>query len=187
MHIYKTNMKTLTTLVNESKEKPLYDAWEMREYLEYCVNRWMENTNRFCNILTSCDYWSKLGILRHCELLFNILEKFSDEVPMIFYDRSSEEDKKKYSGVMYGPHCVFVRAFAVLQKLVEVEDPWNNNSNVKTSTNTPDLKSELADLKTRYNSFADDCNKKWKAEFDKKSSNMKCEAIPCGCDCCCAY
>ena len=171
-------MKSLVQFINESKEKPLYCEWEIKEYLDYCLQKWSDNMRYSNSILSGMDYYAKLSLVRQCEILFNILEKFSDDVTIHFYSKESEEDKKKYGG-SYSPENVFSKAFSIVEKLVEIEDEY------KDEAKKIDLQKEVAELKQRFEKFADDCNKKYHKKCDEMS-NGECIGvdIPCGCECC---
>ena len=43
-------MKSLVQFINESKEKPMYDEWEIHSYVDYMLRAWFEN-NKIMHLL----------------------------------------------------------------------------------------------------------------------------------------
>lgn len=175
-------MKNLNEFITESKDKPLYGEYDIKQYLDYCIQKWIQRINGYNYIFTDISQYTKVELCRQCEIVLNIIEKFASDINLHFYNAESKEDKKKYCAGGY-ENAVYT-AFKVIEKVLEVDTPDDNNTKV-------DIDAEIKELKTRFEKLVNDCNKKYKDYID----NLKPEnvadgcAIPCTCDCkcCCGY
>ena len=178
-------MKKLTETINESKIKNLFiPEYDVRTYLDFMLNKWLEATKSW-NVLTGIDAYTKIALLRQCEVLMYILEKFSDDLLLHF---TSEEPKKDDKGTYVYEYCYsfedrVAKAFHVIMKVMEIETPKPANFE-----KGDDMDGEIAELKSRFKDLTDKCNKKWHDKFDKNNASTIGVAVPCGdacCDCCC--
>ena len=60
-------MKSLVQFINESKEKPMYEEWEIHSYVDYMLNEWFKNNQNYVSILSATDVYSKRELVKNCE------------------------------------------------------------------------------------------------------------------------
>ena len=66
-------MKSLTQFINESKEKPMYEEWEIHSYVDYMLSEWFKNNQNYTSILSATDVYSKRELVKNCEIALTLL------------------------------------------------------------------------------------------------------------------
>ena len=67
-------MKSLVQFIAESKEKPMYEEWEIRSYVDYMFKAWFENNRNYASILDATDVYSKKELVKSSEIAVTLLE-----------------------------------------------------------------------------------------------------------------
>ena len=57
-------MKSLTQFINESKEKPMYEEWEIHSYVDYMLKEWFNNNQNYASILSATDIYNKKELVK---------------------------------------------------------------------------------------------------------------------------
>ena len=164
-------------LISESKQKPLYDDYDVRCYIERMLCQWVESMRGYDLIFAGTDLYAKKNLCRKTEVIISIIEALSSIVH--FYFRS--EDDEKYNGCTLIEDDI-VRAFRVIEAVINMKVDTHNKVD---SENDIDINKEISDLHDRVAKLVDKCNKEyksWKEQMNKEDYDK------CGCcasDSCC--
>ena len=171
-------MKSLVQFINESKERPMYDEWEIHSYVDYMLRAWFENNKNYASVIAVADVYSRKELVKSCEIAVTLLECLADVVKLHFV--SAKEHNNNH--VSYSCENAFYKAFKVIEAIISVEFEDEKDELEKT------LKTEIKQLKERVDALVKNCNEKydkWVKELtgEQKSNNSdKCVCVPC--DCC---
>ena len=94
-------MKSLVQFINESKEKPMYEEWEIHSYVDYMLSEWFKNNQNYISILSATDSYSKRELVKNCEIAVTLLECLADAVKLHFV---SAKDNKTLGRVFFIGH-----------------------------------------------------------------------------------
>lgn len=168
-------MKSLVQFIAESKEKPMYEEWEIHSYVDYMFKAWFENNRNYASILDATDVYSKKELVKSCEIAVTLLECLADVVKLHFVSAKDNNIKNN----SYTSENVFYEAFKVIEAIVNVE--FENDELEKI------IKTEIEQLKERVDSLVKNCNEKYNRWLEKQKQNNcnnDCCSICVPCDCC---
>lgn len=181
-------MKNLNKYINESKEQPLYSEYDIKDYFYMCLDRWLQNIGKY-NIRDISDY-SKVDMCKQCEIILCLIEKFSDDIHLHFYNYESEEERKKYNSY-FTTEDSLIRVFKIITQLCKIQ-----LSDIKGNSCKVDIDAEVKELNDRLNTLVQKCNNKyhkWYEEAYKGNGTAElCYGTPvcmdsdC-CKCCSSY
>lgn len=169
-------MKSIENIINEKKVENFFDPHiDVKEYIDAMIDKWLLNVQSY-NILAIYNDYDKLSLLRKCETIIYLLDKFSDDIKIHFipYDDNSNDLKNVYYG--YDLSTRLISAFNVIFKLTEI-DTYDNTSPLKDGES---IKDTVEDIKTKFYNLIDKYNKKYH-EYIEKNNISDCSC----CDCCC--
>ena len=171
-------MKSLVQFINESKEKPMYDEWEIHSYVDYMLSAWFENNKNYAFILSATDTYSKKELVKNCEIVVTLLECLADVVKLHFV--SAKDNSIKYK--LHTTENAFYKAFKVIEALVSMEFEEDKQNELEKI-----LKNEIKQLKERVDTLVKNCNdkyNKWVEEREKNNCDNECCSICVPCECC---
>ena len=175
-------MKSLVQFITESKEKPMYEEWEIHSYVDYMLRAWFENNKNYASILAATDVYNKKELVKSCEIAVTLLECLADAVKLHFV--SAKDNKNKH--ISYTCENTFYKAFNVIEAIVSVEFEDDKQNELEKI-----LKVEIEQLKERVNTLVKNCNdkyNKWLEEQKQNNCDNDCCSVCVPCDCCgCAY
>ena len=170
-------MKSLVQFINESKEKPMYDEWEIHSYVDYMLRAWFENNKNYTSIIAVADVYSRKELVKSCEIVVTLLECLADVVKLHFV--SAKENNNNH--ISYSCENAFYKAFKVIEAIISVEFEDDKNELEKT------LKTEIKQLKERVDALVKNCNEKynkWLEEQKQNNCDSECCSVCVPCDCC---
>lgn len=174
-------MKSLVQFINESKEKPMYEEWEIHSYVDYMLRAWFENNKNYASILAATDVYSRKELVKRCEIAVTLLECLADAVKLHFV--SAKENNSNH--MSYSCENSFYKAFKVIEAIVSVEfedDKQNEFEEI--------IKTEIKQLKERVDALVKNCNEKYDKWLEEQKLNQcdNCCSVCVPCDCCkCGY
>lgn len=171
-------MKSLVQFITESKEKPMYEEWEIHSYVDYMLRAWFENNKNYASILAATDVYNKKELVKSCEIAVTLLECLADAVKLHFV--SAKDNKNKH--ISYTCENTFYKAFNVIEAIVSVEFEDDKQNELEKI-----LKVEIEQLKERVNTLVKNCNdkyNKWLEEQKQNNCDNDCCSVCVPCDCC---
>ena len=170
-------MKSLVQFINESKEKPMYDEWEIHSYVDYMLRAWFENNRNYASVLAAADVYSRKELVKSCEIAITLLECLADVVKLHFVSAK----KNNNNHISYSCENAFYKAFKVIEAIISVEFEDEKDELEKT------LKTEIKQLKERVDALVKNCNEKydkWLEEQKQNNCDSECCSVCVPCDCC---
>lgn len=176
-------MKTIENIINEGRiENLMIPDCDVKPYLDALLDKWLQSINSY-SILNIQDNYNKIDLLRKCEVIIYILDKFSDDITIHFTsaDKNTDKSQKIYYGYNLADRLLSV--FNVIMKVMEIESICPNDG-LKDGESIAD---EVAHLKSEFDKLVNKYNKKYNEKIENAKSNGIAEKISCDCDCkCCA-
>ena len=182
-------MKSLVQFINESKEKPMYEEWEIHSYVDYMLRAWFENNKNYASILAATDVYNKKELVKSCEIAVTLLECLADAVKLHFVSAKNNKNKN----ISYTCENTFYKAFNVIEAIISIKFEDDDKNDLEENLK---LKIEIEQLKKRVDTLVNNCNdkyNKWIEEQNKLNNCVKdCCSVCVPCDCCgcasgCAY
>lgn len=171
-------MKSLVQFINESKEKPMYDEWEIHSYVDYMLRAWFENNKNYTSILAAADIYSRKELVKSCEIAVTLLECLADVVKLHFV--SAKKNNSNY--ISYSCENAFYKSFKVIEAIVSLEFEDDKQNELEET-----LKTEIKQLKERVDTLVKNCNEKydkWLEEQKQNNCDNECCSVCVPCDCC---
>ena len=173
-------MKSLVQFINESKEKPMYEEWEIHSYVDYMLSEWFKNNQNYASILSATDVYSKRELVKNCEIAVTLLECLADAVKLHFV--SAKDNKNKHFS--YTSENSFYKAFKVIEAIISVEIEDNKQNKEIEEI----LKEEVKQLKERVYALVNNCNDKYNKWLEEQNELNNCDnclsnsiCVPCEC------
>lgn len=176
-------MKSIENIINEKKVENIFDPkLDVKCYVDCILDRWLQGIQSW-NILSIQNDYDKINLLRQCETLIYILDKFSDDICIHFVPLDDETDKNNTIYYGYDLNDRIVSAVNVILKLVEIETinkqtPLKDDESIIDTAN--DVKEKFINLVKKYNKKYDEYIK----EAPMKNNIPSCD---CCCKCDCSY
>lgn len=171
-------MKSLVQFITESKEKPMYEEWEIHSYVDYMLRAWFENNKDYASILAATDVYNKKELVKNCEIAVTLLECLADAVKLHFV--STKDNKNKH--ISYTCENTFYKAFNVIEAIASIEFEDDKQNELEKI-----LKVEIEQLKKRVDTLVKNCNdkyNKWLEEQKQNNCDNDCCSVCVPCDCC---
>lgn len=171
-------MKSLVQFITESKEKPMYEEWEIHSYVDYMLRAWFENNKNYASILAATDVYNKKELVKSCEIAVTLLECLADAVKLHF--ASAKDNKNKH--ISYTPENAFYKSFKAIEAIASIEFEDDKQNELEKI-----LKVEIEQLKKRVDTLVKNCNdkyNKWLEEQKQNNCDNDCCSVCVPCDCC---
>lgn len=171
-------MKSLVQFITESKEKPMYEEWEIHSYVDYMLRAWFENNKNYASILAATDVYNKKELVKNCEIAVTLLECLADAVKLHFV--SAKDNKNKH--ISYTPENAFYKSFKAIEAIASIEFEDDKQNELEKI-----LKVEIEQLKKRVDTLVKNCNdkyNKWLEEQKQNNCDNDCCSVCVPCDCC---
>lgn len=172
-------MKSLVQFINESKEKPMYEEWEIHSYVDFMLSEWFKNNQNYTSILSATDIYSKRELVKNCEIAVTLLECLADAVKLHFV--SAKDNKNKH--ISYTCENAFYKAFKVVEAIVSIKFEDDNKNEGEEN-----LKTEIEQLKERVDTLVNNCNDKYNKWLEEQNKLNNCDnclsnsiCVPCEC------
>lgn len=171
-------MKSLTQFINESKEKPMYEEWEIHSYVDYMLKEWFNNNQNYASILSATDIYNKKELVKSCEIAVTLLECLADVVKLHFVSVKDNSNKHR----SYSCENAFYKTFKVIEAIVSIEFEDDKQNELEKI-----LKTEIEQLKERVDKLVKNCNDKYDKWLEEQKANHcdnDCCSVCVPCDCC---
>lgn len=171
-------MKSLVQFITESKEKPMYEEWEIHSYVDYMLRAWFENNKNYASVLAATDVYNKKELVKSCEIAITLLECLADVVKLHFV--SAKDNSIKH--ISYTTENAFYKSFKAIEAIASIEFEDDKQDELEKI-----LKVEIKQLKERVNTLVKNCNdkyNKWLEEQKQNNCDNDCCSVCVPCDCC---